>query len=139
MNKQNQIDQQYLRMAQVWADSSYCQRKKVGCLIVKNQTIISDGYNGTPRGFDNVCESSEDGETLWHVLHAEANALTKIARSNQSSEGATLYTTLSPCKDCSKLILQSGITRVVYLNDLSDRSGLDFLFEAGIDTIKGHV
>lgn len=126
------LDIKYLRMAQIWAENSYAKRKQVGSLIVKDRTIIADGYNGTPKGFDNNCEGP-NGETLWYVLHAEANALTKLARSNQSAEGATLYITLSPCKNCSKLILQCGISRVVYIKEHSDREGLDFLISAGVE------
>jgi len=111
---------------------SHCSRKQVGALIVKDKMIISDGYNGTPTGFDNLCEDN-NGETHWYVLHAEANALTKIAKSNHNANGATLYITLSPCKECSKLILQAGIQRVVYINPYKDQSGLDFLKTAGIE------
>ena len=118
-------------MAAEWAKLSHCKRKQVGSLIVKDNMIISDGYNGTPSGYTNSCED-ETGETHWYVLHAEANAILKVARSTQSAEGATLYITLSPCKECSKLIIQSGIKRVVYLNEYKDRSGLDFLAEYGI-------
>ena len=118
-------------MALEWAKLSHCSRKQVGALIVKDRMIISDGYNGTPTGYDNSCED-ENGETLWYVLHAEANALTKIAKSNHNAEGATLYITLSPCKECSKLILQAGIKRVVYVNGYKDQSGLQFLEESGI-------
>jgi len=113
-------------MAREWANLSHCKRKKVGALIVKNNMIISDGYNGTPNGYDNCCED-ENGNTFWYVLHAEANALTKIAKSTHNAEGATLYITLSPCKECSKLILQAGIKRVVYINEYKDSSGIDFL------------
>lgn len=129
--KFNKFDIAYLRMAQEWAKLSYCQRKQVGALIVKNRMIISDGYNGTPSGFDNCCED-ENGKTQWYVLHAEANAILKLASSTQSAKGATLYITLSPCKECSKLILQSGISKVVYINEYSDNEGIDFLKNNGI-------
>ena len=118
-------------MARCWATLSKAKRKQVGCLIVKDGTIISDGYNGTPSGFENFCED-EAGYTKWYVLHAEANALSKVAASTQSSEGATLYITLSPCKECSKLIHQSGIKRVVYAKAYRDSSGIDFLAKAGV-------
>ena len=129
--KQKRYDKAYLRLALEWAKLSYCERKKVGALIVKNGTIIADGYNGTPSGFDNCCEDDE-GLTRWDVLHAEANAILKVARSTQSCEGATLYITLSPCKECSKLIHQSGIKRVVYQTGYRDNSGLQFLMKAGV-------
>ncbi|WP_282630310.1 deoxycytidylate deaminase [Empedobacter sedimenti] len=129
--KQLRYDKAYLRMAYEWANLSYCQRKKVGAIIVKNRMIISDGYNGTPSGFENNCED-EEGNTKWHVLHAEANAILKCATSTQSAEGATLYITLSPCKDCSKLILQAGIKRIVYIQQYKDSSGLEFLEKTGI-------
>ena len=129
--KQLRYDRAYLKMAQEWAKLSHCTRKQVGALIVKERMIISDGYNGTPTGYDNCCEN-EDGETHWYVLHAEANALTKIAKSNHNANGATLYITLSPCKECSKLILQAGINRVVYINGYKDTSGLDFLKDSGV-------
>ncbi|MDO4763148.1 MAG: dCMP deaminase family protein [Flavobacteriaceae bacterium] len=132
---QNKFDIAYLKMAQEWAKLSYCQRKKVGALIVKNRTIISDGYNGTPSGFENCCEDEND-KTKWYVLHAEANAILKISKSTQSCEGATLYLTLSPCKECSKLILQAGIKRMVYIDEYSDREGLDFLANAGVEILK---
>lgn len=121
-------------MASEWAKLSRCKRKKVGALIVKDNMIISDGYNGTPTGFDNCCED-EDGTTKWHVLHAEANAILKVASSTQSSKGATLYITLSPCKDCSKLILQSGIKRLVYANAYKDDEGVEFLKKANIEIV----
>lgn len=130
--KQERYDEAYLKMALEWAKLSHCSRRKVGALIVKDKMIISDGYNGTPTGFNNCCED-ENGDTHWFVLHAEANALTKIAKSNHNANGATLYITLSPCKECSKLILQAGIKRVVYINQYKDQSGLDFLKEAGIE------
>ena len=130
--KQLRYDIAYLKMAKEWAKLSHCIRKQVGALIVKERRIISDGYNGTPTGYDNCCED-EEGDTLWYVLHAEANALTKIAKSNHNANGATLYLTLSPCKECSKLILQAGIMRVVYINGYKDTSGLDFLAASGIE------
>ena len=133
--KQNKYDKAYLRMALEWAKLSHCNRKKVGAIIVKNGMIISDGYNGTPSGFDNCCED-ENGETYWFVLHAEANAILKTASSTHDCSGATLYLTMSPCRDCSKLILQSGIKRLVYINEYKDLSGLDFLKEAGVDICK---
>lgn len=121
-------------MAMEWAKLSHCVRKQVGALIVRDNMIISDGYNGTPSGFPNVCEN-ENGETHWYVLHAEANAILKVAKSTQSAKGATLYLTLSPCKECSKLVLQAGIKRVVYLNAYKDSEGVDFLRNAGIDIL----
>ncbi len=136
MNKEKilKYDKAYLRMAKEWAKLSYCKRKQVGAIIVKNRMIISDGYNGTPTGFDNCCED-EANKTHWYVLHAEANAVLKVARSTQSCEDATLYITLSPCKDCSKLIHQSGIKRVVYLDDYKDDAGIVFLKKAGVETV----
>ncbi len=133
MAKQKQLkyDQAYLKMAATWGQLSYCERKKVGALIVKDRMIISDGYNGTPSGFENVCED-ENYYTKWYVLHAEANAILKVAASTQSCKGATLYITLSPCKECSKLIHQSGIIRVVYSKEYKDTTGLDFLRKAGV-------
>lgn len=122
-------------MAQEWAKLSYCQRKKVGALIVKDRMIISDGYNGTPSGFENECED-ESGNTHWYVLHAEANAILKLAKSTQSAEGATLYLTLSPCRECSKLVLQAGIRRLVYIDDYSDRSGIAFLKNRGVEVLQ---
>ena len=119
-------------MAKEWAKLSYCERKKVGALIVKDRMIISDGYNGTPSGFENCCED-EYGKTHWYVLHAEANAILKLAGSTQSAKGATLYLTLSPCKECSKLVLQSGITRLVYLDEYSDDEGINFLKNHNIE------
>jgi dCMP deaminase len=130
--KKEKYDKAYLRIAKEWGQLSYCQRKKVGAIIVKDKMIISDGYNGTPSGFENCCED-EENNTKWYVLHAEANAISKVARSTQSCEGATLYITLSPCKDCSKLIHQSGIKRVVYHQEYKDCSGLDFLRKAGVE------
>jgi dCMP deaminase len=129
--KQLRYDQAYLRMAREWSKLSHCTRKKVGAIIVKNGMVISDGYNGTPSGFDNCCED-EEGATLWYVLHAEANALSKVARSTNNAQDATLYLTLSPCKDCSKMILQVGIKRVVFAELYKDGAGLDLLREAGI-------
>ncbi|MGE4512575.1 cytidine/deoxycytidylate deaminase family protein [Chryseobacterium taeanense] len=128
----NKFDKAYLKMAQEWAKLSYCKRKQVGALIVKDRMIISDGYNGTPSGFENCCEDNE-GKTHWYVLHAEANAILKLAASTQSAKGATLYLTLSPCKECSKLILQAGITRLVYINEYSDDDGISFLKNHGIE------
>ncbi|MGV7106519.1 deoxycytidylate deaminase [Flavobacterium sp. U410] len=131
-HKQSKYDKAYLRIAKEWGQLSYCKRKQVGAIIVKDRMIISDGYNGTPSGFENCCED-EEGLTKWYVLHAEANAILKVARSTQSCEGATLYITLSPCKDCSKLIHQSGIKRVVYHQEYKDCSGIDFLKKAGVE------
>ena len=131
----NKYDIAYLKMALEWAKLSYCKRKQVGALIVKDRTIISDGYNGTPSGFENCCED-ENNKTKWYVLHAEANAILKISRSTQSCEGATLYLTLSPCKECSKLIFQSGIKRVVYIQNYPDNEGLVFLKDAGVEILK---
>ncbi len=129
--KLNKYDKAYLRIATEWSKLSYCKRKQVGAIIVRDRMIISDGYNGTPSGFNNCCEDNE-GLTNWYVLHAEANAILKVARSTQTCEGATLYITLSPCKECSKLIHQSGIKRVVYQNGYRDTSGVDFLEKAGV-------
>ncbi len=129
--KQTKYDKAYLKIAREWGQLSYCQRKKVGAIIVKDRMIISDGYNGTPSGFENCCED-DNNITKWYVLHAEANAILKVARSTQTCEGATLYITLSPCKECSKLIHQSGIKRVVYMQDYKDTSGIDFLRKAGV-------
>ena len=134
----NKYDVAYLKMALEWAKLSYCKRKQVGALIVKDRTIISDGYNGTPSGFENCCED-ENNKTKWYVLHAEANAILKISRSTQSCEGATLYLTLSPCKECSKLIFQSGIKRVVYIQDYPDNEGLVFLESAGVELSLIHI
>jgi len=134
MDKQTLLDKRYLRMAAIWAENSYCERRKVGAIIVKDKMIISDGFNGTPAGFENVCESPE-GVTKPYVLHAEANAITKVARSNNSSEGSTLYETASPCLECSKLIIQAGIRRVVF-NDLYRLSdGIDLLQRAGVECV----
>lgn len=132
--KQLRYDSAYMRMAKEWSKLSYCKRKQVGAIIVKDNMIISDGYNGTPTGFDNTCED-EEGDTKWHVLHAEANAILKVAGSTQSCKESTLYLTLSPCKECSKLIHQSGIKRVVYSKMYSDISGLDFLKRANIEIV----
>ena len=133
--KQLRYDKAYLKMALEWGKLSHCKRRQVGALIVKDKMIISDGYNGTPTGFDNNCEDDEN-YTKWYVLHAEANAITKVSSSTQSSEGATLYVTLSPCRDCSKLIFQAGIIRVVYYEEYKDRSGLDFLIEGGVEVAQ---
>ncbi len=132
MKKQEKYDKAYIKMAQEWAKLSYCERKKVGALIVKDRMIISDGFNGAPTGFDNCCEDKE-GDTNWYVLHAEANAILKVASSTQSCKGATLYITLSPCTECSKLIHQSGIKRVVYSRAYKDATGLKFLEKAGVE------
>ena len=133
-DKQLQLDKRYLRMARIWSENSYCERRKVGALLVKYKMIISDGYNGTPSGFPNVCES-EEGVTLPYVLHAEANAITKVARSNNSSEGSTLYVSTSPCMECSKLIIQAGIKRVVFSDLYRITDGLDLLRDAGVETV----
>lgn len=132
--KQLELDKRYLRMALVWAENSYCTRRKVGALLVKDKMIISDGYNGTPSGFENVCEL-EDGTTKAYVLHAEANAITKVAKSSNSSLGATLYVTTSPCLECSKLIIQSGIQRVVYCEKYRLDDGIKLLERAGIEVV----
>ena len=129
--KQLKYDEAYMRMALEWAKLSHCERKQVGALIVKERMIISDGFNGTPTGFENCCE--EEGNTKWYVLHAEANAILKVASSTQSCKNSTLYITLSPCKECSKLIHQSGIKRVVYANQYKDTTGLEFLEKAGVE------
>ena len=130
-NKQLRYDIAYLKMAKEWSKLSHCKRKQVGSLIVKDKMIISDGYNGTPTGFENFCED-EDGYTKWYVLHAEANAIAKVSGSTQSTKGSTLYITLSPCRECSKLIFQSGITRVVYSKKYKDLSGVEFLIKSGV-------
>ena len=130
-SKQRLLDERYLRMARVWAENSYCRRRQVGALLVKGHAIISDGYNGTPSGFENVCED-EEGRTKAYVLHAEANAITKVAKSNNSSEGSTLYVTASPCIECAKLIIQAGIKRVVYSEPYRSADGLALLREAGV-------
>jgi len=133
MNKQERYDLAYLKMAMEWAKLSYCNRRKVGALIVKDRMIISDGYNGTPSGFENLCED-DNGYTKWYVLHAEANAILKVANSTQSCTGSTLYLTMSPCSNCSKLIHQAGIARVVYAKEYKDLSGIEFLNKAGVKT-----
>ena len=130
--KQLELDKKYIRMARIWAENSYCTRRKVGALIVKDKMIISDGYNGTPSGFENVCET-EEGVTKSYVLHAEANAITKIAKSGNSSLGATLYVTASPCIECAKLIIQSGIKRVVYSEKYRLEDGIELLKRAGVE------
>ena len=132
-DKQRLLDERYLRMAQIWSENSYCQRRKVGALIVRYNMIISDGFNGTPSGFPNICE--ENNITFPYVLHAEANAITKVARSNNSSEGSTLYVTASPCMECSKLIIQAGIKRVVFSDLYRIQDGLDILRKAGIEVV----
>ena len=131
-DKQHILDIRYLRMARIWAENSYCERRKVGAIVVKDKMIISDGYNGTPEGFENVCEDSNQ-ITKPYVLHAEANAITKLARSSNNSEGATLYVTASPCIECSKLIIQSGIKRVVYGEKYRLEDGINLLKRAGVD------
>jgi dCMP deaminase len=133
--KQKRYDEAYLRMALEWGKLSHCKRKQVGALIVRDNMIISDGYNGTPSGFPNCCED-EKGDTQWYVLHAEANAILKVAKSTQSAKDATLYLTLSPCKECSKLVLQAGIKRVVFIKSYKDSSGVDFLKEAGVEVLQ---
>ena len=135
MDKKEAVDLRYLRMARIWAENSYCVRRKVGALLVKDGMIISDGYNGTPSGFENVCED-EEGCTKPYVLHAEANAITKVAQSNNSSSGATLYITASPCMECSKLIIQAGIKRVVYNEEYRLTDGIELLRRAGIEVIR---
>lgn len=136
--KQELLDSRYLRMAKIWAENSYCRRRRVGAIIVKDSMIISDGFNGTPSGFENVCED-ENGSTKAYVLHAEANAITKVARSNNSSDGATLYVTASPCIECAKLIIQSGIKRVVFDEMYRLCDGIDLLRRAGIETIHLNI
>lgn len=133
-DKQRILDERYLKMARIWSENSYCKRRQVGALIVKEKMIISDGYNGTPSGFENICESP-GGVTFPYVLHAEANAITKVARSNNSSDGATLYVTASPCMECAKLIIQSGIRRVVFSELYRITDGLDLMKAAGIEVI----
>ncbi|TVR38352.1 MAG: CMP deaminase [Cryomorphaceae bacterium] len=133
--KQERYDRAYLRMAKQWATLSHCQRKQVGSLIVKEGMIISDGYNGTPTGFENDCED-DNGNTKWYVLHAEANAITKVARSTNDARNATLYLTLSPCKECSKLIHQIGIKRLVFIERYKDDAGLNFLRQAGVEVVQ---
>lgn len=138
INKQHKYDVAYLKMAAEWSKLSYCERRQVGALIVKERMIISDGYNGTPSGFENICEDDE-GYTKWYVLHAEANAILKVAGSTHSCKGATLYLTMSPCKDCSKLIHQAGIKRLVYIERYKDDSGLRFLEKAGVEICQINV
>ncbi len=133
-NKQDLLDRRYMKMARIWAENSYCERRKVGALLVKNQMIISDGYNGTPSGFENKCED-ENNISKPYVLHAEANAITKIARSHNSSDGATMYVTASPCIECAKLIIQSGIRRVVYGEKYRIHDGIELLERAGIEMV----
>lgn len=133
-DKQKQLDYRYLRMAQIWAENSYCKRRQVGALVVKDKMIISDGYNGTPSGFANDCETP-DNVTRPYVLHAEANAITKLARSNNNSDGATLYVTASPCIECAKLIIQAGIKRVIYGEEYRLTDGIDLLRKANIDVV----
>lgn len=136
MTKQEQFDRSYLEMARVWAKNSYCTRRKVGALLVKDRMIISDGFNGTPSGFENICEDPATGKTKPYVLHAEANAITKVAKSGNNSEGATLYVTDAPCLECAKLIIQAGIRRVVYLIEYSVRDGIELLRRAGVEVCK---
>jgi len=135
INIMNKFDEKYLRMAKIWSTNSYCKRRQVGALLVKDNMIISDGYNGTPSGFENICED-ENGVTKPYVLHAEANAITKIARSGNSANGATLYVTASPCMECSKLIIQCGIKRVVYSDEYRLEDGINLLKRAGIEVEK---
>ena len=132
--KQELLDHRYLRMAAIWAENSYCKRRQVGCLLVKDKMIISDGYNGTPTGFENDCET-EDNRSKPYVLHAEANAITKVAKSSNSSDGSTLYVTDSPCIECSKLIIQAGIKRVIYAREYRLTDGVDLLRRAGIEVV----
>lgn len=134
--KQKQFDRSYLDMAHIWAKNSYCQRRQVGALLVKERMIISDGYNGTPEGFENICEDEVTGKTKPYVLHAEANAITKVAKSGNSSAGATMYVTTAPCLECAKLIIQAGIKRLVYRDDYTVSDGLDLLQRAGIDIVN---
>ena len=138
MDKKQELDYRYLRMATIWSENSYCERRKVGALIVKDKMIISDGFNGTPTGFENVCED-ENNVSKPYVLHAEANAITKVAKSGNSSEGATLYVTASPCIECSKLIIQAGIKRVVYMREYRLTDGVDLLRRAGIEVVRYEV
>ena len=133
--KQTRLDERYLRMAAVWAENSYCKRRQVGALLIKNKMIISDGYNGTPSGFENICED-ESGKTKPYVLHAEANAITKIAKSHNSSEGATLYVTSSPCIECAKLIIQAGIIRVVFSESYRLNDGIELLERSNIEVVN---
>ena len=136
--KQRKLDRRYLRMARIWSENSYCTRRQVGALLVKDKMIISDGYNGTPSGFPNVCED-ENNVTFPYVLHAEANAITKVARSHNSSEGATLYVTAAPCLECAKLIIQAGVVRVVYSDFYRTSTGLELLRQAGIEIMQLHL
>ena len=138
MDKQDKLDERYLRMARIWAENSYCKRRQVGALVVKNKMIISDEYNGTPIGFENVCEDA-NGITKPYVLHAEANAITKLARSGNNSDGSTLYVTASPCIECAKLIIQSGIRRVVYGEKYRLTDGIDLLKRAGIEVVYKEI
>jgi dCMP deaminase len=133
--KQRQFDKSYLDMAEVWSKNSYCKRRQVGALLVKDRMIISDGYNGTPAGFENRCED-EEGKTIPYVLHAEANAITKVAKSGNSSAGATMYVTTSPCLECAKLIIQAGIVRLVFRNNYRRTDGIDLLTRAGVDVVN---
>ena len=135
MDKKELLDRRYLRMASIWAENSYCKRRKVGAILVKDQMIISDGFNGTPAGFENICEDETTGQTKPYVLHAEANAITKVARSNNSSEGSTLYCTASPCVECSKLIVQAGIRRVVFNELYRIADGIELLERAGVECV----
>ena len=135
ISKQLRYDRAYLRLAKSWGLLSYCTRKKVGAIIVKEGVIISDGFNGTPKGFDNYCEDT-NGDTHWYVLHAEANAILKVAKSTNNCNGSTLYLTHSPCKECSKIVLQAGIIRLVYIEKYKDESGLIFLQNAGVDILQ---
>ena len=135
MDKKELLDRRYLRMASIWAENSYCKRRKVGDILVKDQMIISDGFNGTPAGFENICEDETTGQTKPYVLHAEANAITKVARSNNSSEGSTLYCTASPCVECSKLIVQAGIRRVVFNELYRIADGIELLQRAGVECV----
>ena len=134
--KQRLLDSRYIRMARIWAENSYCVRRQVGALIVRDKMITSDGYNGTLQGFENVCEDDATGLTKPYVLHAEANAITKVAKSNNSSEGSTLYVTASPCIECAKLIIQAGIRRVVFCDDYHSADGVELLRRAGIDVVQ---
>ena len=136
--KQQLLDNRYMRMARIWAENSYCKRRQVGALLVKNQMIISDGYNGTPSGFENNCED-ENNRTLPYVLHAEANAITKVAKSNNSSDGATLYVTSSPCLECAKLIIQAGIKRVIFYDNYHHDDGIVLLKNANIEVVQVEI
>lgn len=136
MTKQELLDSRYMRMAYIWSENSYCRRRQVGALVVKDKMIISDGYNGTPQGFENVCEDDDTGLTKPYVLHAEANAITKLARSGNNCDGATIYVTTSPCIECAKLIIQSGIRRVVFGETYHIQDGVDLLRRAGIEVVQ---